>query len=145
MLLGPSTIELDPDRGVWKLNTRDGKLRYNFMRRNSFHIRSANIELIPLVRREGESVHVDIVARCTRFDIADCPGELDRVIAHVFNEALAGRGGRIASIDVTDAFDLEIDLQTLSGRNAVPQIGDFATFLDERGIRLQAEITFAKR
>jgi hypothetical protein len=115
------------------------------MRRNSFHIRSADIELVPRVRRQGTSVQLDILARCTRFDIEDCPGELDRVIAHVFNEALADRGGRIASLDVTDALDAEISLQTVSDRKAVPEITGLATFFDETGIRLQAEVTFAKR
>ena len=144
VVIGDVTLGYDTNRKVYLINVSGGKVRYDFIFSNSLHVRSIDIEAIPQPRTTNGKLFVDFLARCTRFDVEDCPGEVDRLVAHLLNKGFAKSGGVIASVDVTKALSTPVELGTLSKTKATATVKEVVAFLEGRMLKVQADVTIAK-
>jgi hypothetical protein len=139
--VGDVTLKLDASRNVYVMNMQGGKLVYRFLRENSFHIKSATFELAPAIGPKKDQLMLAIAARCVYLDVVDCPGEIDRFVAHAITEGLgSNNNGIIASVDLSKALAQPISLRVSSNSVGVPRVKQATVFV--RGDAIVAQATF---
>jgi hypothetical protein len=146
--ISDASFELDR-RNVIVLHINRGRINYKLGISHTPHIKGGTLELVPVIWKDTknpkktERIALAFRARCTALDIESCPGEIDRVLAHVVTKFFDTEYG-VGATDLTKTLSKPIEMGVLSNNQLIPNPKEVRAYIAENHLTIQADLEFGK-
>lgn len=141
-----ASFETDSARRVMVAKIARGRLKFNFVTRNTLKIEGGTVEFLPKIRVDNGKTFLDLHARMVYLNVDDVLPMVERGIAHGINDFMKSKDASngFMSVDLSDAFGASVTIPTVTKKSINTSLSDATIFVEGSNIIYQAKIDASK-